>query len=524
MERSKLRKIIYIYSTIILMISIIILTHNHLDNIQSMYKKDIEALHRNTIELKKNYIKDIVNTTIQQIDIERTWVIKEFNNNIDYIVNSLNLETLIKDRNEYELLIWDRNEKQLSYTSRKILLNKPILSEGEFIKYIETYKINRYKNMQNKIMAVVVSEETIEKKVQDTMKEHIRSIELSDNGYIWINQVINYDGGDNYAIRLVHPNLKNTEGEMLSTNIKDIKGNLPYLQELEGIKDQGEVFLEYYFKKKGTDIIAHKISYAKLYPKYNWVIATGVHLDDIDNILKDEVTVLQNYLRKQIGSSISIAIFLSLILAIVIFILEKKYYKIIQKYYSLVVQEKQILEWEKLKVENEYKKLENIAITDPLTNLYNRYFMTHYLQEEFLKFEKEKVNYYIAMGDVDYFKNVNDTYGHEAGDHVLKVVAELLKSNISEKDKVARWGGEEFLIVFSDITKEDVIKKINNIISSLEKQPIEYREKTVNVTISFGVSSFLKDDKNYEESLIRADKVLYHSKSSGRNQVNVYEN
>ncbi|RXM58309.1 hypothetical protein DP144_02575 [Clostridium tetani] len=439
-DRSKLRKILYLYSIVIVMISVIILTTNQLKNIEIMYKKDVESLYNNAIQLKKKHIKNIIDITVKHIDRERINVTDQFDNNIDYIINSLqfhikedelNIENIlkIKDRNEYDLLVWDNNKNKLNYISDKLLLNKSIKSEEEFINYIKKYKVNKYKSLQNKIIAIVVREDTIEKKVQNIIMDYVRKTELSVNEYMWINQA----------------------------------------------------------------------------------------LDDL--MLKGEVISLKKHFQKQIINSIIIAISLILILILVIFVFEKRYYKIINKYYNTIIREKQELVMEKTKVENEYKRLESIAITDPLTNLYNRYFTMNYLQSQFLRFQEKEVNFNLAMGDIDYFKNVNDTYGHEAGDYVLEAVAKLLKGNIRKTDLVARWGGEEFIIIFPNISGEEVIKNLNNIIYKIERQDIEYKGEILKVTISFGVSHFLKSDNHYQEALVRADKALYNSKRSGRNQV-----
>ena len=116
----------------------------------------------------------------------------------------------------------------------------------------------------------------------------IHTTELPDNGYVWINEIIDYQGGDNYAIRFAHPNLVDTEGDYLSTNATDIVGNLPYQEELEGIRRNGQIFFDYYFLKMGTDQISHKLSFAKLYAPYDWVVATGVYLDDVDRLIEAE--------------------------------------------------------------------------------------------------------------------------------------------------------------------------------------------------------------------------------------------
>ncbi|MCA1754007.1 MAG: cache domain-containing protein [Spirochaeta sp.] len=120
------------------------------------------------------------------------------------------------------------------------------------------------------------------------VREMIHTTELPDDGYVWINEIINCEGGDNYAIRFAHPNLVDTEGSSLSTNTADIVGNLPYQEELEGIRRNGQIFFDYYFLKMGSEQLSHKLSFAKLYAPYDWVVATGVYLDDVDRLIEAE--------------------------------------------------------------------------------------------------------------------------------------------------------------------------------------------------------------------------------------------
>lgn len=124
------------------------------------------------------------------------------------------------------------------------------------------------------------------------VREAIHGARLPDDGYIWINEIIDYEGGDNYAIRFAHPNLVDTEGDYLSTHTTDIAGNLPYLEELEGIRHSGEIYFDYYFRKMGSEQISHKLSFAKLYEPYNWVVATGVYLDDVDMLIEAETAAM----------------------------------------------------------------------------------------------------------------------------------------------------------------------------------------------------------------------------------------
>ncbi len=118
--------------------------------------------------------------------------------------------------------------------------------------------------------------------------------------YTWINKVINYEGGENYAIRLIHPNLKHTEGKFLLTSTKDIKGNLPYLEELEGVKSKGQIFYTYYFKQYDSNEITRKISFAQLYKKLDWIIATGIPTNILDEkINKEKETLLKEFKKNQ---------------------------------------------------------------------------------------------------------------------------------------------------------------------------------------------------------------------------------
>ena len=128
----------------------------------------------------------------------------------------------------------------------------------------------------------------MDRRFRIAVKELIHSTELPDDGYIWINEIVNYDGGDDYAVRFAHPNLIDTEGDYLSTNTEDIVGNRPYFEELEGVKANGEVFFDYYFPKMNSELISHKLTFAKLYEPYNWVVATGVYLDDVDILVEAE--------------------------------------------------------------------------------------------------------------------------------------------------------------------------------------------------------------------------------------------
>ncbi|HQO66048.1 MAG TPA: cache domain-containing protein, partial [Spirochaetales bacterium] len=121
-----------------------------------------------------------------------------------------------------------------------------------------------------------------DRETKATIADVIRAKSFEHDGYIWVNEVLDWSGGDGYAVRRVHPNLVDTEGCLLSTKATDIKGNTPYLTELEGVREHGELFYRYYFKRMGSDEVSEKLTYAALYPDYDWIVAMGMHVDDIE--------------------------------------------------------------------------------------------------------------------------------------------------------------------------------------------------------------------------------------------------
>lgn len=158
--------------------------------------------------------------------------------------------------------------------------------------------------------------------------------------------------------------------------------------------------------------------------------------------------------------------------------------------------------------------------TDSLTGLYNRTFL------EDLEYTMDLSNYVVALIDVDFFKKINDTYGHEVGDIVLKEVAKILKNNIRSEDYLIRYGGEEFLL-FIKRNREDVNKTVNvveRIRSVVENQEIYINEKDyIKVTVSIGVSLSTQKMKDINEAIRKADISLYKAKGKGRNRIEIYD-
>ncbi len=166
---------------------------------------------------------------------------------------------------------------------------------------------------------------------------------------------------------------------------------------------------------------------------------------------------------------------------------------------------------------NMQKALIELVEKDALTGLFNR----RYGEKKLLEIQRDKVeknvDFCIAIGDVDHFKRVNDTYGHECGDLVLAEVANIMKKAMYGEGFAARWGGEEFLLVFKDGNEENAICKLAAILDEIKEKEIVYNEQIVRITMTFGISRGNTDD--IDSLICCADKKLYHGKNNGRNQI-----
>jgi len=168
--------------------------------------------------------------------------------------------------------------------------------------------------------------------------------------------------------------------------------------------------------------------------------------------------------------------------------------------------------------------LHSQTIKDPLTGLFNRRYLESILPTIIASAKRREEKIGFLMIDMDYFKKVNDTYGHEAGDIVLQTLAEILKSSIRKSDIAIRYGGEEFLIILQNIKSlEDALEVAEKIRKSVENRKIHIKNNILQKTISIGVSVFPIHCNNALECIKNADTALYKAKNSGRNKVVIFK-
>jgi len=493
-------------SSIICLIVIYLIVLSH-EKTRKIYLKQTEKI---IINLKKDYLKDTVNNIFLEIDKLRETKYDNYKKNTEYRLRRFQEELDLSDEEFIKFFIdnfsdelnskmwiaflWDNKTGEILYDSSNLHV-ETIESAAKNLKLLlSSYAIIEKDNIEG-IFGVSKSyiDEIVKKKIGDA----IRNRRYSSESYIWVNEVINYEGGKNYAIRRVHPNLRDTEGTYLSTDMEDIKGNLPYLEELEGIKKNGELFFTYYFKKLNGSHISEKITYAKIYRDYDWIIAMGAQLDDID----DNIEKINSEINSLSSESIILLlkyIFLVLLIGfIILYLVDKSHLSVSTRF------------------------LEKEINIDTLTNAYSRRYGEKKINTIFKKYKSTGEKSAIMMFDLDNFKDINDKYGHAVGDIVLIEITKVINYIIRSSDQLIRWGGDEFVGILPGLREENIMGFGEKLLAEISSLEIPLEDGTISITISMGFSYFKDTDHDYKDVLKRADDAMYKSKKQGKNRVNI---
>jgi diguanylate cyclase (GGDEF)-like protein len=164
--------------------------------------------------------------------------------------------------------------------------------------------------------------------------------------------------------------------------------------------------------------------------------------------------------------------------------------------------------------------LRDQSIRDSLTGLFNRRFMQESLDRELQRARRKKRPLAVVFLDLDHFKQFNDSFGHDAGDTVLRTIAELFRQHFRGDDVICRYGGEEFAIILPESTAKDAVKRANQLRLQARKLKVRHHDQILDpVTLSIGVAAFPEHGSTPEELLQAADQCLYQSKSEGRDRV-----
>ncbi|MDD3505939.1 MAG: GGDEF domain-containing protein, partial [Sulfurimonas sp.] len=191
-------------------------------------------------------------------------------------------------------------------------------------------------------------------------------------------------------------------------------------------------------------------------------------------------------------------------------------------YFSAIEQSRTEKERLEHLVKQRTKEIELLSKIDSLTGLWNRRYLEESLETEFKRAKRYDKELSIMIIDLDHFKHVNDTYGHMAGDEVLRQVSARIKKCQRETDFIGRYGGEEIVIILPETDLHTAVKVADSVRKSIEQKPIEFEKQNISLTTSIGVNSMRKEHESYATMFSEVDEALYNAKKLGRNRVEVF--
>ncbi|WP_457564709.1 GGDEF domain-containing protein [Caminibacter sp.] len=174
-------------------------------------------------------------------------------------------------------------------------------------------------------------------------------------------------------------------------------------------------------------------------------------------------------------------------------------------------------------LENELQKAYEELHMDPLTKVYNRKALEKDLKEILEKGKEKDLDLVLAIVDIDDFKSINDKFGHLVGDFVLIKLTQIMKNLLRKSDKIYRFGGDEFIIVFNRSTLLNAQKSIERIVSKISKTALKYKDNLIKITISVGIAQHQKGD-TLDSLIKKADEALYEVKKNNKNGYNTFKN
>ncbi|TBU96006.1 GGDEF domain-containing protein [Stutzerimonas kirkiae] len=168
------------------------------------------------------------------------------------------------------------------------------------------------------------------------------------------------------------------------------------------------------------------------------------------------------------------------------------------------------------------RELQRLSSTDRLTGLYNRGHWEERLRQECARYGRSGGHASLVMFDIDHFKRINDTFGHQTGDTVIRRVADVVRMTVRESDVAGRYGGEEFAVLLPETDLDGALIFAERLREAVQAQEVSYEGQAVRFTISLGISSTLQAPQGPEQLIAMADRALYESKAQGRNRTSLY--
>ncbi|MEA1989406.1 MAG: cache domain-containing protein [Pseudomonadota bacterium] len=321
--------------------------------------------------------------------------------------------------------------------------------------------------------------------------------------------------------------------DIVGKNMTESKN--PFLNELyqsivNATKVESNEFLSYDWINPQTGLVDSKLTYVQLIAGSNWIIGSGFYPNSLDNSYKLQEQRLTNEFNEKARHIRTLTLLGVLIALLISTFASIMFYRILSQYQRDLIEANDDLRDLNFELENKVldrtkalekvnQELQGLATTDSLTQISNRYALMNRLKEEIGRANRFNGDFVLIMFDIDFFKNVNDDYGHDVGDKVLQELSTLVFNEVRSVDLFGRLGGEEFLIIMPNTTVTAAHESAERIRQIIENHVFENELK---ITISLGVANYRMDQKI--SSLMKmVDLALYQAKKSGRNKTVFYD-
>lgn len=494
-----------------IVIAFAILFYNTLSNIN---EEKLDSFYNIVINDKIQYSRSVISRTIQGIETERDIVKAQQVKNVGEILELLRV--YIDSYGDSDL---HEDELIKSYLRNRQYCNVVLLKNGKtFFDYCiddeyekiddEDYIIVRKNWTQGNDKYnsfVFVNKKVIDDIVIERLTKRIRNTVLIGNEKIYVSKIHRIDDAVASLEILVHPTNLKKEKDIIAFDEIDEKMELFNQDNLEEILENRELVHEVNIKGHLDEHEDHVYVVSGIYENYNWILSVPFRADEIEK----KIDIERKSLNIKRGKEI--VLFSAIIVAAIgmIYVI----YSIIELRDKVKNENKKLIEAGK-SIGNELVAMRDKANLDPLTNLYNR----RAIEEKFMSFMRRNqfVDYSVLMCDIDDFKDINDSYGHDFGDYVLRKVADTISNTLRKEDVVSRWGGDEFLVVLFDSEINTSLIVGEKIKKAIEGLLIENNGVSLKITISIGIAKSYSGLK-YQEVISLADVALYKSKNAGKN-------
>jgi diguanylate cyclase (GGDEF)-like protein len=346
----------------------------------------------------------------------------------------------------------------------------------------------------------------VENDIKSRLLQRIDNIRYGKNGYVF---VLDYQG-----TILSHYNQ-----EYVGTNRMEIRNQLGIstVEEIIKIAKNNDGFLYHESPlMPSTGQPAEKVSFIKGLPDWKWAIGTGAYISEIENYLAEREEYIGQQNRSEFVKIILVSLLVTLFFIALSFLLSNYLARRFSLYESRI--NKDFSELNKIK-----EQLEHQALHDVLTNLPNRVLLADRLSQSMVQSQRHHNLLAVAFLDLDGFKHVNDTYGHDLGDELLIATSLRMKDALREGDSLARIGGDEFVAVLADLNSVEDCEPILERLLLAASEPVKVGNVELKVSASIGVTLYPQDNVSADQLMRHADQAMYVAKESGKNRYHLFD-